>query len=81
MLWFGGTVTLNGVIFLRDPAMPIRFLLGRFLGAEALGIYGRAYQLISLPTDTLSSSLQYGGKFPTLSRFQSNPDRLIRLLS
>ena len=40
MLWFGGTVTLNNVIVYFAYNVD-KVLLGRFLGAEVLGVYGR----------------------------------------
>jgi PST family polysaccharide transporter len=74
MLKFGGTVTLNNLVayiaFNSD-----KVLLGRFWGAEALGIYGRAYQLINLPTDNLNSTIGLVA-FPALSRLQNDPERL-----
>jgi PST family polysaccharide transporter len=54
-----------------------KILLGRFFGAEALGIYGRAYQLVNLPVQQLNSSIS-GVAFPALSRMQDNPDRVCR---
>jgi O-antigen/teichoic acid export membrane protein len=74
MLMYGGTLTLNNlvvyVIFNAD-----KVLLGRFFGAEALGIYGRAYQLINLPTDNLNATIG-SVAFPALSRLQHDPPRL-----
>jgi len=48
--------------------------LGRFWGAEALGIYERAYQLINVPTDNLNSSTFEVG-FSALSKIQDDPQR------
>ena len=48
MLRFGGTVTLNGLVVYIAYNFD-KFLLGRFWGADALGLYGRAYQLINIP--------------------------------
>jgi PST family polysaccharide transporter len=74
MLWFGGTVTLNTVImYLAYNADKV--LLGRFFGVEALGVYGRAYQLVNLPTESLNSTIGTVG-FPALSRMQNDPQRL-----
>lgn len=74
MLWFGGTVTLNSVVsYVTYNADKV--LLGRFLGAEALGIYGRACQLINLPTENLNSSLSMVA-LPALARVQNDPARL-----
>jgi PST family polysaccharide transporter len=52
-------------------------LLGRFWGAEAIGIYSRAYQLIRIPTDNLNSSVGEVA-FAALSRVQDQPERLKR---
>lgn len=52
MLWFGGTITLNSVIIYFAFNMD-KVLLGRFWGAETLGVYGRAYQLMNVPPTTL----------------------------
>lgn len=74
MLKYGGTVTLiNLVSYIACNTDKV--LLGRFWGAEALGIYGRAYQLINLPTDNLNSTIGLVA-FPALSRLQNNPERL-----
>jgi O-antigen/teichoic acid export membrane protein len=74
MLSYGGTVTLNSVIvYIAYNADKV--LLGRFWGAEVLGIYGRAYQLINLPTENLNSTIAQVA-FPALSRLQNDPERL-----
>jgi O-antigen/teichoic acid export membrane protein len=76
MLHFGGTVTLNNfIIYVAYNAEKI--LLGRYWGAEALGIYGRAYQLATLPTDVVNSAIG-GVAFPALSKLQSDPSSLRR---
>ena len=50
MLRFGGVVTIQTV--LNHVAQNIdKVLLGRFRGADTLGIYGRAYQLVSHADD------------------------------
>jgi len=74
MLRFGGAVSLNTVLsYLAYNTDKI--LLGRFWGAETLGIYGRAYQLANLPTENLNSTLALVA-FPALSRLQNEPARL-----
>jgi O-antigen/teichoic acid export membrane protein len=74
MLRYGGTLTLGNVIcYLAYNADKV--LLGRFCGAEALGIYGRAYTLINLPTQNLNFTIGVVG-FPALSRLQNDPVRL-----
>jgi PST family polysaccharide transporter len=71
MLKFGGTITLNGLVVYVGYNFE-KLLLGRFWGAAALGLYGRAYQLIKLPTDLLNYSLG-SVAFPALSRVQGDP--------
>jgi O-antigen/teichoic acid export membrane protein len=76
MVRFGGTVTLNGfVVYIAYNTEKI--LLGRFWGPAALGLYGRAYQLATLPVQQLTGSVG-GVVFPVLSRMQGDPDRLRR---
>lgn len=73
MIRFGGTTTLN--ILVVDVAFNLeKLILGRFFGAEALGIYGRAYQLVKIPTDSLNSAIG-GVVFSALSRLQNDHDR------
>lgn len=52
-----------------------KVLLGKFWGADAIGIYGRAYQLSNIPTETLNSSF-WGLAFSGLSRVRHDPVRL-----
>ena len=51
-----------------------KVLLGRFWGVDAVGIYGRAYQLVNIPTDNLNSAAG-GVAFAALSRLQDDPRR------
>jgi O-antigen/teichoic acid export membrane protein len=74
MIWYGGAITLNNII-VYIAYNTDKVLLGRFWGAEALGIYGRAYQLVTIPTDNLNSSVGLVA-FPALSRMQDDPTRL-----
>jgi PST family polysaccharide transporter len=73
MMRFGGTITLNGLVVYVAYNLE-KVLLGRFWGAEAVGLYGRAYQLISIPTDNLNSSVGEVA-FSALSRVQDDPVR------
>jgi len=76
MLHFGWMATCNNfVVFLAWNSHNI--LLGRFWGADALGLYGRAYQLATLPVHQLNAAIA-GVAFPALSRIQDDPDRLAR---
>lgn len=74
MLHFGGTLTLNGLVMYISSNLD-KVLLGRFWGVEALGIYGRAFQLINIPTDNLNSAAG-SVAFASLSRLQDDPSRL-----
>lgn len=76
MLRYGGTVTLNGfVVYISYNVEKI--LLGRYWGAAPLGLYGRAYQLSNLPVQQATDSFT-AVAFPTLSRLQGDPPRLVR---
>jgi O-antigen/teichoic acid export membrane protein len=74
MLRFGGTITLNNLVVYMAYNFE-KLLLGRFWGADALGLYGRAYQLILVPTTTLHAAVG-GVVFSALSRLQEDPVRL-----
>ncbi len=76
MMRFGGTVTLNSMVVYAAYNID-QVLLGRFWGAQVTGIYGRAYQLINLPTSNLNLSVG-AVTFPILSRVQNDPQRLRR---
>lgn len=74
MIHFGGSVTLISLIVYVAYNLD-KVLLGRFWGAEALGIYGRSYQIINIPTDNLNSAVGEVA-FAALSRLQGEPQRL-----
>jgi PST family polysaccharide transporter len=74
MMRFGGIATLNTLVVYVAYNFE-KVLLGRFWGAEALGIYGRAYQLINIPSENLNSATG-GVLFSALSRVQDDPVRL-----
>jgi O-antigen/teichoic acid export membrane protein len=73
MLHFGGTLTLNGLVaYIAYNGEKV--LIGRFWGADAIGIYGRAYQLVNIPTDNLNGAIGEVA-FSALSRLQDDPVR------
>jgi len=74
MMHFGGTLTLNGLIAYVAYNVE-KVMIGRFWGADAIGIYGRAYQLVNMPTDNLNSAVG-AVAFSALSRLQNDPIRL-----
>jgi O-antigen/teichoic acid export membrane protein len=73
MMRFGGTVTLNTLVVYVAYNLD-KVLLGRFWGASTIGIYGRAYQLVNIPTENLNSAIG-GVAFSALSRVQDDPVR------
>jgi O-antigen/teichoic acid export membrane protein len=76
MLRMGGAVTLNSLVtYIAYNTEKV--LLGRFWGAEALGLYGRAFQLANLPVQQLNSSISTVA-LPALSRIQGDAERLRR---
>jgi O-antigen/teichoic acid export membrane protein len=76
MLRFGGTITLNlFVVYIGYNAEKV--LLGRYWGAAPLGIYGRAYQLATLPVQQFFGAV-YVVAFSTLARVHGDSERLNR---
>ena len=73
MLRYGGTVTLSGVVVYIAYNLD-KVLLGRVWGVEALGVYGRAYQLINIPISNLNVAVG-GVAFAALSRLQDDSIR------
>ncbi len=73
LMRFGGTLTLISVVMYIAYNLE-KVLLGRFWGANAVGIYGRAFQLINMPTENLNSSVGEVA-FSALSRVQNDPGR------
>ena len=73
MMHFGSTLTLNGLVaYIAYNGEKI--LIGRFWGADAIGIYGRAFQLVNIPTDNLNGAIGEVA-FSALSRLQDDPAR------
>jgi O-antigen/teichoic acid export membrane protein len=71
MMRFGGTLTFSSLVMYVASNLE-KVLLGRFWGVDAIGIYGRAYQLINIPTENLNSSAG-AVAFAALSRVQNKP--------
>jgi len=73
LLGFGSGVTgFNIVNFFSRNADNL--IIGRFLGAEPLGFYSKAYSLLMLPIRQLRDPIAHVG-LPVLSRLQDQPDR------
>jgi O-antigen/teichoic acid export membrane protein len=74
MMHFGGALTFTGLLVYIGYNVE-KVLIGRFWGADAIGIYGRAYQLVNIPTDNMNSAVGEVA-FSALSRLQDDPARL-----
>lgn len=74
LMHFGGTLTLNGLVAYAAYNSE-KVLIGRFWGVDAVGIYGRAYQLVNIPIDNLNSAVGEVA-FSALSRVKDEPPRL-----
>jgi PST family polysaccharide transporter len=74
MMHFGGMITLTSLVVYVAYNLE-KVLLGRFWGAEAIGLYGRAYQLANIPTDNLNGAVGEVA-FSALSRVKDDASRL-----
>ncbi len=72
MLKFGANVTAFGFINYFHRNLD-NILIGKFVGADALGLYSRAYALLMLPLSSLRGPINAVG-FPALSRLQDQPE-------
>jgi O-antigen/teichoic acid export membrane protein len=73
MMRFGSGLTLT-VLIVYVAYNFEKVLLGRYWGANAVGLYGRAYQLSNLPVDSLNYSVGEVA-FSALSRVRNDPPR------
>jgi len=74
LLNFGGGFTLAR-IFNFTALQGDNFVVGRFLSADALGLYTRAYQLMTLPATYFARVLD-NVLFPAMSEIQTEIERL-----
>jgi O-antigen/teichoic acid export membrane protein len=74
LLVFSGGLTLRRFGHQLSQGLD-NIVVGRWLGAEALGLYGRAYQLVSMPPATLGKAMG-AVMFPVLARVQDDEVRL-----
>lgn len=74
LLHFGSGYTVSALSSYA-AAQGDNVVVARFLGAAALGIYGRAYELMLVPAQAIGTLLEKV-LFPALSRVQEDPARL-----
>lgn len=74
LLSFGSGLTL-GQVFNRFAEGGDNLVVGRTLGTEALGFYGKAFQLLLLPSKYLGNVLD-SVLFTAMSKVQDKPDTL-----
>jgi O-antigen/teichoic acid export membrane protein len=75
LLYFGGGFTaarLGNYLAGQGDSL----VVGRFLGADALGLYGRAYQLMTAPANLLGQAVDRA-LFPAMAKVQHDSDRLV----
>ncbi len=83
MVHFGGTLTLNNVVIAYIGLNADKVMIGRrFLGVDAIGIYGRGegFQLASIPTDNLNFWAVGEVAFSALSRLQNDPGLVSKVI-
>lgn len=72
MIRFGANVT--GFNFVNYFSRNLdNILIGKFVGADALGVYGRAYQLMLFPVQNLRAPID-AVTYPALCRLQDSPE-------
>lgn len=76
LIFFGGGMTLAKVgNFIANQGDNL--IIGRTLGAGALGIYGRAYQFMVMPASLFGSALDKA-LFPAMSKVQGEKEKLAK---
>lgn len=79
LLVFGGLIGTGAFIGVMGSQVD-NFLIGTFLGAEALGYYDRAYRTAQWPNLLLSALIAHSAYY-TYSRLQNDPMRLQKSVS
>lgn len=74
LFYFGSGLTM-GRVFLYFAIQGDNMVIGRWLGAETLGIYGRAYQLMVLPASLFGRAVDKV-LFPALAKVQDSSQHL-----
>jgi PST family polysaccharide transporter len=74
---FGAQATLNSVVGYAAHNSD-NLIVGRWLGAAALGVYGRAYNLMVLPLTHVLGAATQAVLYPAMAHIQTDPGRLRR---
>jgi O-antigen/teichoic acid export membrane protein len=74
LLSFGGGLTITRICN-SFAGQGDNLVIGRLLGAEPLGLYGRAYQLMVMPANLFGMALDQV-LFPVMAKVQTERDRL-----
>jgi O-antigen/teichoic acid export membrane protein len=74
VMYYGTGQTLSSLLN-NVAGQADRMVIGRWLGAEALGIYSRAYQLMAMPANLFGLAVD-SILFSTLSKIQDRQDKL-----
>lgn len=77
MLTFGGQVTGYSIINYLSKNLD-NLLIGKFWGAQNLGLFSKAGQLVALPSDQIDEPLATVA-VPVLSRLEDSPERYRRV--
>lgn len=77
MLTFGGQVTAYSIINYISKNLD-NLLIGKFWGAQNLGLFSKAGQLVSLPSEQMDEPLATVA-VPVLSRLEDSPERYRRV--
>ena len=76
LLGFGGEVSLNNAINYLGASVDY-VVIGKYLDATLLGLYTRAYQLVSMPLNKIAGTLA-SALFPSYAEVQTDRERLAR---
>lgn len=76
MLWFGGYLT-GGNFMNYFAGNADNILIGKFIGADALGLYGKAYKMLKMPISQIRGPMNKVA-MPVLSSLQNQPERYVK---
>lgn len=74
LIGYGGGLTLSQ-LFNNIALQADNLVIGRLLGADALGVYGRAYQIVTLPFSYIGQVIDRVS-FPAMAKIQDDKPKL-----